>query len=165
MDTDPRSYSIHRLLREMIKHPEYFTRKALASRKRGLPPGPDPEYLADYLVGVFEPDKVALKKLEAALKPIMAKYEQTFKPIRNKLYAHRDILDSAEINALVSGGLTVDLEEILHFLHDLLECIFKLIYHGIEPELGHSTYSYRTRAKVAVEGALKQLLDIPASPE
>jgi len=61
--------------------------------------------------------------------------------------------------------LVVDLEEILHFLHDLLACIFQLIHNGRKPELGRGVYDYRTRAKEATEGALKRLLDIQASPE
>ena len=70
-DTDRRSHSIHRLLKEMIKHPEYFTRDAFANRRRGSLPGPDPAYLADYLKGVFEPDKATLEKLQAAPEGVM----------------------------------------------------------------------------------------------
>ena len=114
--------------------------------------GPDPAYLADYLKGVFEPDKATLETLEAALKPISNKYEQSFAPIRNKLFAHRDKLDRAGIIALVSRGLIADLEEILHFLHDLLACIFQLIHNGRKPELGRGVYDYKTRAKEAPKG-------------
>ena len=66
-DTDRRSHSIHRLLKEMIKHPEYFTRDAFANRRRGPSPGTDPEYLADYLKSVFEPDRATFEDLESAL--------------------------------------------------------------------------------------------------
>ena len=164
-DTDRRSHSIHRLLKEMTRHPEYFTRDAFANRRRGSSPGADPECLADYLKDVFEMDRAALEKLSLALEPISDKYEQNFAPIRNKLFAHRDILDRAGINALVSKGLIVDLEEILHFLHDLLECIFQLIYDGRKPELGRGVYNYRTRAKEATESVMKRLLDVQTSPE
>ena len=164
-DNDRRSHSIHRLLKEMISHPEYFSREAFANRRRGPSPGPDPEYLADYLRDVFEPNKASLEKLEAALKPISDKYKVSFCPIRNKLFAHRDMLDKQSINALVSKGLIVDLEEILHFLHDLLDCIWQLIHNGREPNLGHAGYNYRERAKRATEGVLEQLLNIPATPE
>lgn len=164
-DTDLRSHSIHRLLKEMVKHPEYFGRDAFANRRRGSSPGADPEYLADYLKDVFEPDKATLEELRSALKPISNKYEQNFAPLRNKMFAHRDMLDRASISLLVSKGLVVDLEEVLHFLHDLLACIFQLIHNGRKPELGRGVYDYRRRAKVATEGALKRLLDIQASSE
>lgn len=59
-DTDHRSHSIHRLLKEMTKHVEYFTRDAFANRRRALSPGAEPEYLADYLKDVFEMDRTTL---------------------------------------------------------------------------------------------------------
>lgn len=164
-DSDRRSHSIHRLLQEMTKHPEYFARDALANRKRDPLPGPDPDYLADYLKGVFEPDKATLEKLEEALAPISYKYQKNLEPIRNKLFAHRDILDRAGLNTITSRGLIVDIEEILHSIHHLSACIFQLIHNGRKPELGCGVYDYRTRAKEVTEGALKRLLDIPALPE
>ncbi len=158
-DTDDGTHSIHRLVAETVRHPEYFSRSALEVRKRDS--GLSPQDLTDYMRDAFEPDAAALRKLRKALKLVTSKYEANFKPIRNKMFAHREMLDRAATQALISKGLMTDLEKLLYFVHDLLACIWQLFYNGNEPKLGEREYDYKRRAREATRGALKRLLDVP----
>ena len=157
-DTNDGTHSIYHLVAETVRHPEYFSRNALEARKRDI--GLSPEDLSDYMRDAFEPDAAALRKLRKALKPAASKYEEHFKPIRNKMFAHREMLDRSAIQNLISRGLMTDLEEILHSVHDILACIFQLFYNGTEPKLGVREYDHKRRAREATRGALKRLLDV-----
>jgi hypothetical protein len=153
-DEDDKSHSIYKLLRATEAHPEYFSKRALAERKRQETPGSEPDWLADYLAHAWEPDPKALKKLRRAIAPAIKKYKEVYKPIRHKIFAHKVLTDSVEVNALFDKALTKDIEKVLYDLHDLLECIWQLGYNGAEPKLGARKYDYKERIKNTTTSAL-----------
>ena len=157
LDRNRDSHSIHRLVKETVKHPEFFSRKALALRTCQVAPR-DQKWLETYLNGTWQPAPADLTRLRDSIIPISDKYEACFAPLRNKVFAHRN-LDKVRIDSIVSKALTSDLEDILYFLHDLLACLFQLIYNGVEPRLGVRKYDYRERAQSAAKGALALLLE------
>ena len=157
-DENPSSHSVHRLLKQAMAHPEYFSRDALRRRKLEVDPNFDPGDLDDYLAKAWEPTKADLEALKEAFEPTADEYKQTYKPIRHKLYAHKDVLDRAAIHALVGKGLLVDFEAILYATHDLLDCFLQLIHNGVEPRLGVREYGYEERIRSATRKTLEQLV-------
>lgn len=156
-DLDPRSHSIHKLLSETVAHPEYFSKTALARRKRAIA-GSEPTWLNEYLEEAWEPNVAGLEKLRAALAPSQEKYDMAFKPIRHKLFAHQDIMDRASIQTLIGKGLITDLEKILYDVHDVLSCIAQLANNGEEPRPGLITYDYEHRIRKQARMTLQGLL-------
>ena len=144
-DEDRNAHSIHKLLRATGAHPEYFSRGALAERKRRAPGGSEPDWLADFLKDAWEPDAADLRALRRALAPSIKKYEAFYEPIRHKVFAHKELKDTASVDELVSKAIIHDVEEVLNALHDLMEAIRQLYHDGIKPELGIKTYGYKNR--------------------
>lgn len=156
-DHDQRSHSIRKLLNETVTHPEYFSKDRLA-RRRYAGAGPEPVWLDEYIRNAWEPDVAGLGKLRNALAPSQAKYDEAFKLIRHKLYAHQDIMDRTSIQTLIGKGLITDLEKILYDLHDVLSCIWQLANNGNEPKPGVSEYSYEQRIRLDTRAALQRLI-------
>jgi len=99
-----------------------------------------------------------LEKLRNALAPSQAKYDEAFKPIRNKLYAHQDLMDRTSIQTLIGKGLITDFEKILYDLHDVLSCIWQLAYNGNEPKPGVNEYKYEQRIRLDTRATLERLI-------
>jgi hypothetical protein len=59
-DEDRNAHSIHKLLRATGAHPEYFSREALAERKRRASGGGEPDWLGNFLKDAWEPDAADL---------------------------------------------------------------------------------------------------------
>jgi hypothetical protein len=144
-DKDGGAHSLHKLLRVTVAHPEYFSRDALAERKRLASGGVEPDWLADFVKDAWEPDSAALRKLRHALTPSTKKYTAVYKPIRHTVFAHRELKDRASVDALFSMAIIHDIEDVLNALHDLLTAIWQLYYNGIKPELGIKKYGYEER--------------------
>jgi hypothetical protein len=144
-DEDRNAHSIHKLLRATGAHPEYFSRHALAERKRRPSGGGEPDWLADLLKDAWEPDAADLRALRRALAPSIRKYEAFYEPIRHKVFAHKELKDTASVDALFSKAIIHDVEEVLNALHDLLAAIWQLYHNGVKPLLGVRTYGYKDR--------------------
>ena len=157
-DTDNRTHSIHYLISETLRHPEFFSREALARRKRTPNSDHDPDWLEEYLDEAWQPTSADLRYLKGALKQIARKYEDNFAPIRNRVIAHRERLDKHEVKGILDRGLITQLEEILNSLHDLLRELWHLIYNGEKPrlEVGNSDFLHVTR-RSAID-ALRHLI-------
>jgi hypothetical protein len=144
-DEDGNAHSIYKLLKITGAHPEYFSRDALAERKRLSSGVVRPDWLADFLKDAWEPDAAALRELRRALTPSTKKYTAFYEPIRHKVFAHHDLKDSASVDALFNRAIIHDVEEVLNALHDLLAAIWQLYHNGIKPELGVKKYGYEER--------------------
>lgn len=144
-DEDGNAHSIHKLLRATGAHPEYFSRNALAERKRQLSGHGEPVWLADYMKDVWEPDAKDLRVFGRTLNPSVKKYKEVYKPIRDKVIAHKELKDAASIDVLFGKTLIIEIEEILKALHVWLAAVGQLYLNGIKPEFGLQDYSYQTR--------------------
>jgi AbiU2 len=160
-DEDGDAHSIHKLLKATGAHPEYFSRDALAERKRlASGGGVEPDRLADYLKNAWEPDAASLRELRRALIPYTKKYQAFYEPIRHKVFAHKALKDTASVDALFCKAIIHDIEEVLNALHDLLAVIWQLYHNGIKPEFGSKQYGYNariTRVKTTTRRALARV--------
>lgn len=137
-DTNKKSNSIQNLLSEMVAHPEYFSKQALERRKRGQVKGGNPSWLQGYMNVAWEPSKVDLEHLRDGMQPVVDKYKLVYKPIRDKIFAHRDI--GVNIQMLLGQTLISEVEDILYAVRDTLECISSIYLNGLKPRLGVRNY-------------------------
>jgi hypothetical protein len=137
-DRDSNALSVKKLLETTINTPTIFSKNALRRRKRFdcRIQGDDPQWLCDYINNAWEPARADLDELLKALEPHSAKFKQIYKPIRDRIYAHRSKEDETEVYALFGKTSIGDIEGILRFLHTLLWALRELALDGRKPDLG-----------------------------
>ena len=154
-DSDDRSCTIDRLLSETKSHPEFFSKRAFESRR--MIDGKRPGYLDSYLVDVWEPTAEDLETLESYLAPFKAQFDAIYKPIRNKVFAHRDFRSREQADDLFGKTKIEEIGKILYALHDVMEAIWQLYHNGNQPGLGKRTYDYTARIKATTRNVLADL--------
>jgi AbiU2 len=133
-DDKPDTHTIHKLLSETIKHPEFFTRTALAARKKSNMYSGGLEWLENYLLGVWEPTPSELGAIKTRLKPFTAKFKENYKPIRNQIFAHRITIDGAIVSELFDKTLTTEIDQLLYFLFNLMQNLRQLFHNGLRSD-------------------------------
>ena len=137
-DSNTKSNSIKNLLSEMVAHPEYFSKTALERRKLTQNKGGSPSWLPVYMRDAWEPSKADLEQISNAMQQTFDKYKRIYKPIRDKIFAHRDI--GVDVQALLGVTLISEVEAILYDVRDTLEAISSIYMNGLKPRLGHRKY-------------------------
>lgn len=153
-------HSVHKLLAATLAHPEYFSKRALSIRKtagKGKP-----EWLDDYLAEVFEPSMPDLRELKKALAPYKKKFDTVYGDIRDYVFAHKILKEKERVSELFGKTQIKDIDDMLYFLHDLLEALFRLFQDGRRPELGTGTYDYKERIKRTTRSVLRKLSSVRA---
>jgi hypothetical protein len=143
--------SIHKLLRDTAAHPEFFSREALAERKRQSSGEAEPAWLTDFIKDIWQPEAADLRALRLALRPSIQKYQAFYEPIRDKVFAHREVMDGAAVSALFSKAIIGEIEDVLKALHELTSAIFQLYQNGRkltvdERENGHRQHTELIRS-------------------
>jgi len=155
-DTDRRSHTIDKFLSTTVAHPEFFSKDALAARKQGG--GPKPDWLDHFLIGVCEPSAAELSVFQTALEPWKSRFETVYKPIRNKVFAHRALTHPGQGDALFSNTQIKEVDELLYSLWDIMESIWQLYHNGTKPTIGKRTYDHRERIKKSTFSVLSGLI-------
>ena len=148
--------SVHKLLRVTAEHPEYFSKAALRARRLTSVQG-TPDWLENFLEGIWEPNTADLRILKKAVAPYQAKFEAVHRPIRNNVYGHNIITEEQLRHDMFESAKIKEIEEILYFLHDLVENLWNLLMNGDRPELGKVNYGYEERVRNNVRAVLSSL--------
>jgi len=90
-DRSKDAYSIYDFLASTVAYKGFFSSHALANRKRKDAGRAESEWLDDYLKSVWEPTTADLEKIKSAIESSHKKWEKSYKPIRDKVFAHTDI--------------------------------------------------------------------------
>lgn len=139
-ETNPNTFSIHRLLNETLAHPEFFSKDALRRRKSELKVGP--EYIDALIDDAWSPaDASDLRYLKKALAPHARKFQEIYLPIRHWYYAHRLLQTDKPLGDLFAQTNRNELGKILDFLHELVDGITYLYLNGMKPEFGVRDFS------------------------
>src|SRR5215469_10587105 len=104
----PSGYPLHKFLKQMTAHPELFSKEALAQRKREDARDPNPPWLANLLEEAWEPTTNELEDIARSINPATATWKKSYKPIRDKIFAHRDL--AASITDLFGATLVAEIE-------------------------------------------------------
>lgn len=154
-DCDKRSFSIHKLQKDVVACPERFSTSALAKRKRNQPDFKE-EWLPDILKDAWEPTVAELEHFRDALVPARAKYDEVYGRLRHKTIAHSD-MDREGITPFIDKSRMGDIEDILYVLNDLLSCLQHSANNGTRLEPGIRTYDYADRIVATTRQALIRL--------
>jgi len=133
-DGAPDAYSIHKVVRATQRHPEFFSKEAFAARRS--PNEVRPNYLDEFMKGVWEPKTDVLQQLEDELAKHNERFKSIYRPIRHAIFAHRLVNSKEAVFELFAKTDRKELEGIIDFLRDLIEQIEQLYMNGKRPELG-----------------------------
>jgi hypothetical protein len=156
-DTDSKAFSIHKLLKKCIEDIKAFSKDSIRNRKVGA--GPKPDWLDEYMKTVYEPSEMDFQYLRGEVSKKYEEYEQIYKPIRHKVFAHTDlkgIKDKQDFFAQTSIG---GIEEILDFLYQIEMIILELLYDGRLCKIGDFKYDeeeYHLRDTDSLLNSLKK---------
>jgi hypothetical protein len=133
------AHSIHNLIAATLGNIKFFSKDALSARKINGKPKPD--WLDNFMSRAWVPNKVSdLRHLKKVFKPQAAKFKHVYLPIRNGIFAHRLVIDRKQVSELFAGIDRKEIEQILDFLHDLIDAIEQLFVNGQKPQLGRRSY-------------------------
>src|SRR3989338_4947410 len=139
-DPDQKNHSVTRLLAHAMANLPIFSRESLAERKRMSSPNAD-EWLPDFLADTHEPTIEDFRRLKRLLASRRKIYEEKYRPLRHKIFAHRGVLDRAEMKSLFAKTNTRELQQLLVFLSRLHEVLWQLYFNGRRPSFKPARFS------------------------
>jgi hypothetical protein len=139
-DTDTKSHGVHRLLDLAEDNPEIFSLDALAARKQANH-SEEPDWLDDYLASAYVPSAGDFQELRRRSDEQRAIYENIYKRIRNRIFAHKDIATLSIINDLFSKTNVQEWQVMAPFLQSLHEALWQLYVNGKKPVLRNRRHS------------------------
>ena len=158
-DRDARSVTVRGLLAVCKNEITQFSKLALEARRLKEANGVRPEWLNDYLQGVYEPDITDFD----ALAQIASQHEGTctskYLPIRHKVIAHNDLATIGFKDAFFSKTNIAEVEEILKFLHQVERVVTELYVNGRKTSLTQHTFDEERYVREDLEKLLGTLPD------
>lgn len=141
-DQDPSTHNIDRLLRIAQSNLSIFSKEALAERKRRGSTNAN-EWLPEYIRDVYVPTSEDFRRLRRYVAARRRIYESNYRPLRHKVFAHKQASDRADIEALFAKTKIRELQQLLVFLSRLHEALWQLLNNGRKPDLRPARYSVR----------------------
>ena len=137
------AHSVHKLISGALAHPEFFSKKALSNRK--IKGQEKPPWLEKYIENAFEPGVSDLRNIKKLIKPFRKLFDNSYKDIRNSVFAHTLIKESESVSKLFGKTKISDIEDILYTLHDMLQAMWELYNNGRQLEFGKNSKNYKNR--------------------
>ena len=139
-DQEKDTHNIDRVLRVAQRNPGIFSLESLANRKRKLSSN-SYEWLDEYLASAYVPTPEDFRRLRKHVATRRKVYEESFRPLRHKVFAHKQVLSGSETVALYERAQIKDLQQLLIFLRRLHEALWELLFNGRKPNLRPARYS------------------------
>lgn len=147
-DPDQKNRSVTRLLVEAHSDLSIFSKEALAERKRAQNTSAD-DWLPEYLKTVHVPTGQDFRRLKHHVSMRRKIYEEKYKPLRHKVFAHRAVATRDEVADLFAKTNIRELQLLLVFLRRLHHALWELYFNGRKPVLLPSRFS------------VQRMLDVP----
>lgn len=139
-DQEQDTHNIDRVLRIAQQNLEIFSLNALAERKRRASPNAH-EWLDEYLQNAYLPTADDFRRLRKHVAKRRKIYTECFRPLRHKVFAHKQMFNQDEAHVLFANAKIKDLQQLLVFLRRLHETLWQLLFNGIKPVLRPARYS------------------------
>jgi len=139
-DPDSGNHSITRLLALAHANLDIFSKDALAARKRKLSANAY-EWLPEYLETAYVPTREDFRKLKRHVAIRRKTYEEKYRPLRHKVFAHRGVTTPTQVGELFAKTNLREQRQLLVFLGRLYEALWQLYFNGHKPTLRPARYS------------------------
>jgi hypothetical protein len=135
-------HNIDRVLGIAQKHREIFSLEALATRKQGKS-ATRPDWLDDFLAKSYVPSPSDFRRLRKEVSKHRKIYADKYRDIRHKVFAHKQVVGSAEVGALFAKTNTRELQLLVTFTWSLYDALWQLYFNGNKPLLRQRRYSVK----------------------
>ena len=139
-DNDKDTHNVSRLLNLAHRNMHIFSREALGERKKKIS-NANIDWLDSYLDEMYVPTTSDFRRLKGYVAQRRKVFEANYKPLRQQLYAHRNISASKSIGELFAKTNIRELQKFLVFLIRLYSAIWQLYFNGNKPSLMPVRYS------------------------
>ena len=144
-------HNVDRVLKIAQSNMGIFSKGALAGRKRRASPNTD-ERIDEYLVDVYVPTAADFRRLRSHVARRRRIYEENYRALRHQVFAHKEVAEKTDIQALFGKTNIRELQQLLIFLRRLHEALWQLFNNGRKPALRPARYSVkRIREKPSQE--------------
>jgi hypothetical protein len=134
------AYNIDTLVRLAQKNITLFSKSALAGRKRAQGSNAD-EWLPQYLRNAYEPSHDDFRCIRRYVKKYRTIYERNYDPIRDRIYAHKELARPSDKSSLFSQTRILELQRLFGFLNQLYTILWELYFNGEAPRFRRIPYS------------------------
>ncbi len=149
-------HGIDTLVRTAQENPGMFSTKALSERRKGN--FRTEAELNEYVGKAYVPtaaDFRALRKEVAAKRKI---FEEKYRDIRHKVFAHKEVVEDDERRALFSKTNIGEFEELMEFLFNLEAAMQSLLDNGDDPSLAAHRWTFFEDVKREAKDDLRAML-------
>ena len=129
-DTDGRSFSVHTFLKQCIENVDQFSKDALRKRRTKGFEADKPSWLDEFIEKSYQPNKEDFLKLKGEVSKRQKRYELIYRPIRHKVFAHKEFKEIKCIDELFKKAKIGEMQDLLSFLYQIERIIFQLLYNG-----------------------------------
>ena len=157
---DTNSLTINTLLEYCKKNIHEFSKAELKARKIAMSGNKEPGWLEGYMQSVYEPCENDFQVVQDEVSKQTDIYDNTYKRIRNKIYAHTDLKTIGLKNELFSKTNIDEIQNIFETLHAARMFLFGLIYNGIKHDLKDFKKIYDEKVCEDIEELLTTLKTI-----
>jgi hypothetical protein len=135
-DVDNNAFSIHALLKACILNIDQFSIESLRERKVRDLAGKLPEWLDGYLAEAYVPREKDFQLLRGETSKYQREYETVYRPIRNKVIAHKDRQAIDIIDKLFEKTGIEHIQQLLMFTYQIERVVFELLHNGKLTKIG-----------------------------
>jgi len=156
-DTDKRSFSVHTFLRECIENINQFSKDALRKRRMKGSKADKPSWLDEFIEKSYQPNKEDFLKLKDEVSKRQKQYESIYKPIRHKIFAHKDLKNIKYVDILFGKAKIGEIQDILYFLYQMKMIIRELLENGSLWNIGYFTFNEEEFVMKDIAGLLDKI--------
>jgi len=131
------THGVDRLLKLAQDSVTVFDRNALAKRKERMGFRDASTELTKYVSNAYIPEANDFRQLRKGVDTRRKIYEQKFAPLRNKVFAHAEVLGEEARNELFDKTTVGELRDLLLYLKHLGYSLRDLFMNGRKPDVEH----------------------------
>jgi hypothetical protein len=129
-DQNTRSFTVRSFISKCQADVGQFSKATFEARRVSSAHGVRPDYLDEYLTGVYEPVVADFQALADAVGSHETAYKNNYQPIRHKLIAHKDFATIGGKDTLFAKTNIGEIEKILGFLYQVEKVVEQFILNG-----------------------------------
>ena len=154
-DNDGRAYNVDKTLKAANNEKERFSKFELRKRKVQL--GGEFEGIDQYVANATELNNNDLKVIWAEVKKAKTIWKR-IKPLRDKIYAHNEMLSDGERKELYGAVKNSDINDILQILLNVSDALWQAEFNGHRPDFSSNHTQPIEWAKKDIEELISSLL-------